>query len=395
MLDIETDAEYSDIITGVEFHTHKPYASSTFKNNDEIRIPISQQDIITAPFNSSLHVKGKVTATTANNTGADWGFVNNAIAFLFDDIRYEIGGVEVDRTRNVGITTTIKNYLSTQPNEENNLQNACWLGPGEKLKSEEFSFSIPLRLLLGFAEDYKRVVVNTRQELILLRSASDKNAIISADVVNFDISITNVYWRVPHITVSDTYRFGLLRQIENDTKVHLPFRTWELHEYPALPETTSHSWTVKSSSHTEKPRFVILAFQTDRKNDFSKDMSCFDHCKLNNVKVYLNSHYFPYDNINGDYTLFYEMFCHFQESYYGRSVSGTSVSSKKFKSHTPLYVIDCSKQDDSIKSGPVDVRVDFETKDAVAAKTTAYCLIIHDSHMTYKLLTGSVSKVTM
>lgn len=46
------------IITGMEFHSHKPNASSTFNESDEIRIPISQQDIVTAPFESTLYITG-------------------------------------------------------------------------------------------------------------------------------------------------------------------------------------------------------------------------------------------------------------------------------------------------------------------------------------------------
>ena len=394
MLDIENSAEYSDVITGIEFHTHKPYASSTFKNNDEIRIPISQQDIITAPFDSALYITGKVSGKKQDGTAAEVKFVNNAVAFLFDDIRYEIGGVEVDRTKNVGITTTIKNLLSVQQSELESLRNACWLGVGETEKFEEFSFSIPIRFLLGFAEDYKRVVTNVRQELILLRSSTDKNAVYSADATKITLEITNVHWRVPHINVSDTYRLKLLKLIEKDTRVHLPFRSWELHEYPTLPQTTLQSWTVKTSSQLEKPRYVIIAFHTARKNDTTKDMSCFDACDLNNIKVYLNSQYYPYDNIHGDWSIFYEMFFRFQSSYYGRNTY-PAVDKSKFKEKTPLYVIDCSKQNDSIKSGPVDVRVEFEASTAFKENTAAYCLLLHDSHMTYSLLTGTVNKITV
>lgn len=34
------------------------------------------------PFNSTLHVTGKVTVKMANETDADWGFVINNIAFF-------------------------------------------------------------------------------------------------------------------------------------------------------------------------------------------------------------------------------------------------------------------------------------------------------------------------
>jgi len=34
------------------------------------------------------------------------------IAFMFDEIRYELDGVEIDCSRNVGITSTLKLYVT-------------------------------------------------------------------------------------------------------------------------------------------------------------------------------------------------------------------------------------------------------------------------------------------
>ena len=390
MLDIDRPAEYSDLITGHKFHSHKPYASSTYNNNDEIRIPISQQDIITTPFDSYLHIKGQVSGKKGQ-TEATVEFVNNAMAYLFEEIRYEIGVIVIDRTKNVGVTSTIKNYLSLVKGEEGILKNACWLGVGNKLKQSTFSFTVPLRLLLGFAEDYKHVIVNVKQELILLRSASNLNAIVG-DVDNLSLTISSVCWRVPHVTVSDTQRLKILRTIENDTPLHIPFRSWELHEYTTLPTTALQSWTTKTSSQLEKPRFVILAFQTGRKNEPKKDMSQFDGCTLKNVRLYLNSTYYPYDNVLGDQTIFDDMFVRFQNSYYNR-VSQPVVDLDSFKDKTPLYVIDCSKQNDSIMTGPVDVRLEIEASEAFPANTTAYCLLLHDSHIVYTPLTGTVKRI--
>jgi len=31
---------------------------------------------------------------------------------MFDEIRYELDGVEIDRNRNVGVTSTLKNYVT-------------------------------------------------------------------------------------------------------------------------------------------------------------------------------------------------------------------------------------------------------------------------------------------
>ena len=49
---------------------------------------------------------------------------NNCVAFLFDEIRYELDGVEIDRNRNVGITTAIKNYATITSDRGVILRNA-------------------------------------------------------------------------------------------------------------------------------------------------------------------------------------------------------------------------------------------------------------------------------
>lgn len=393
MLDIEQAANYDGIVTGFEFHSHKPYASTTYTDSDEIRIPISQQDIITAPFDSTLYITGTLNGKKADKTtDSDIAFVNFGIAHLFEDIRYELNGIEVCKTRNLGTTSTIKGLLSFCPEEENALKNTSWSGVDKTLKSGKFSFNIPLKYFLGFFEDYKKIILNIKQELVLLRSASDKDAVITTDSVDWSVKIDSITWRVPHVTVSDEYKIKLFSMIERDAIIHLPFRQYEMHEFPVLPTTNRQSWSVKTSNQLEKPRYVILAFQTARKNDLTKNSSNFDHCDLNNLKLYLNSQYFPYDNVHGDNSLFYDMFVRFQSSYYGKS-SRPLVNLETFKTKTPLYVIDCSKQNDNVKTGPVDVRLEFESTQAFPLNTAAYCLIIHDSHYAYSLLTGSVKKM--
>ncbi|CAB0044653.1 unnamed protein product [Trichogramma brassicae] len=101
---------------------------------------------------------------------------------------------------------------------------------------------------------------------------------------------------MPYVQLSNEYKIRLLRQI--DKPIAMSFRSWELYEYPTLPISTRHVWTVKTSNQLEKPRFVILAFQTNRKAIRENDASLFDHCNLTNVKLFLNSQYYPYNNLN-------------------------------------------------------------------------------------------------
>lgn len=393
MLDIESPAEFSDVITGLEYHTYKPFSTSSFGPNDEIRISIGQQDIITAPFLSTLHITGTLNGKKADGQDSDIALINNAMAYLFSELRYEIGGVEIDRTKNVGITSTIKNLLSIQKGEVDHLINASWAGIGNTIRGKTFSFSVPLNLLSGFFEDYKRIILHARQELILLRSSTDINSLLSTNTTEHSLNITSISWRVPQISISEVYRLKLLRLIEKDVPLPLMFRTWSLFEYPELPQTDKHSWTIKSSSQLEKPRYIIVAFQTDRKNQLSKDMSQFDACGLTNLKVYLNSQYYPYDPQRGDSAIFYEMFNRFQSSYYGRQ-GWPAITLNEFKTKTPLYIVNCNHQNENmLSSSSIDVRLEFECSGNVSAKTVVYCLVIHDNALSYTPLTSTVRKM--
>ena len=54
----------------------------------------------------------------------------------------------------------------------------------------------------------------------------------------------------------------------------------------------------------------------------------------------------------------------------------------------PLMVIDCSKKNESLNLGGVDIRIEFETADNIPANTSAYALLIHDKSVSYNALSG-------
>lgn len=395
LLDIKQNVAYDNSIVKYEYHTYSPFLTS-FNNNDEIRIALQQQDLYVLPSQSFLIIEGSIV--NQGNEQAVASLVNNAMAFLFDEIRYELNGVEIDRTRNLGLTSTMKNFISLNDNKSKMLYNSGW-SPFVNLTTNvgQFNYCIPLNILLGFAEDYKKIILNAKHELILIRARTDENAIITENE-HIKINITKLQWKLPHITVSEEEKLSLLKIVEKDYPIQMSFRSWDMYEYPALPTTTQHIWTVKTSNQMEKPRFVILAMQTNRKNQNHKDSSKFDHCNITDVKLYLNSEQFPYDDTNvkfdeNKYALLYTMYMKFQESYYGDPNSTPLLSWAHFKSMAPIVVIDCSHQNESLKTGPVDVRLEFKTSENIPASTSAYCLLLHDRIIEYNPLTNSVRKL--
>lgn len=389
-----------DSITNLEHHTYNPYTTS-FDNNNEIRITIQQQDLYVWPHDSYIYIEGVVQKTPANDDHVMPSLINNGIAFLFDEIRYEINGFTVDSCKNVGTTTTMKGYLSHRPNDMNQLAITGWnLGPFVNLENDKaFNFIIPLKNILGFAEDYQNIIMNVKHELILNRSRTDVNAMIG-DFNNCKLKLLKVQWRVPHVIAADAEKLKLMKIIDRKQTIPLYFRSWELYDYPVLPRTNRQIWAVKTSTHLNTPRYIILGFQHNRNNVMNADMSVFDHCKFNDLKVYLNSECYPYENLDIDfstkqYAVLYDMYCRFQKSYHHDRHSSTAaplLTFNEFKTRAPFIVIDCTHQNETLKKSVVDIRLVFQTKENFAPDTTAFCLIIHDNIVTYNPYTNIMNR---
>ncbi|XP_043465746.1 uncharacterized protein LOC122500738 [Leptopilina heterotoma] len=182
LLNIPAAVNFDESIAHYEIHAHKPYASSSFNNSDEIRIAVQHQDLCILPSKSSLHIFGRLAKNDENTLTENVHLSNNAVCFLFDEIRYELNGIEIDRCKNVGHTTIMKKYVSQTPTQLNFIENAGYsrMAADARLVLENgyFDVTIPLSMIFGFAEDYKKIVMNAKHELILTRARSDVNAVI-------------------------------------------------------------------------------------------------------------------------------------------------------------------------------------------------------------------------
>ena len=110
----------------------------------------------------------------------------------------------------------------------------------------------------------------------------------------------------------------------------------------------------------------------------------------------MNSEKYPYDDLNlkfgeNRYAVLYDMYSKFQQTYYMREPQPL-LSYTSFKQN-PIAVIDISNQNEAIKNGPIDLKIQFETDIPIPQNTSAYCLIIHDRLVEYIPLTGIVRKV--
>lgn len=403
ILQINQNVSFDDKIIRMAHHTYNPH-NNNFENGSEIKISINQQDLLILLNRSYIYLEGVVTvkSTGANVKSEKVSLTNNSAMFLFDQIRYDINGIEVDNCNNPGISTTIKNYVSLNASEYNIHENASWTTDGDGFILEDdasFSYSIPLSMIFGVAEDFKKIIAHARHEFTFIRARSDLDCLLSTDDALKDdlkININRIQLRMMHVDISDNEKLVLYKQIKSGSTFKIPYRTWEYNEMPVLT-TTKNLWTVKTSTCLEKPRFIILGFQTARKHVINKDISKFDHCGITDVRLFLNSEIFPYDQLNIDFAhdnfaLLYDMYIGFQHSYYNKSPNPI-LSKETFKRDAPLFVIDCSRQNDTVKSGVVDIRLEVQSLANMPANTKAYCLIIHDRVIEYNPLSNIVRKV--
>lgn len=382
-------------ISKIEYHSHRPYTAS-YKNGDEVRILIQNQDLYVKPSDSFLIVDIEVKKTAANY-GADFWIYSNGFMFLFDDIRYEINGVEIDRCKNVGMTTLMKG-LTTWKMYKNEgwiaqelVKDVAFKGIFEK-SNGHLQLSICLNELFGFCEDYKRLVLNARHELII-KIAQDFSRVGNV-VVGEEFHVRNIELHMPNYYLNDREKIQMLKILDSGKYLTMPFRSWELFEMPHMAKTTKFNWSIKTSSSMERPRYVIFGMQTGRNKPKNKDSSLFDHCKLRNFKLYLNSESYPYESLNLDFSkqhaaVLYKMYLDFKRSYYGSDDQGDSyIGGFTFWTHAPLVYIDVSRQNESIKSSAIDVKLEFELHANVPDDTRAFCLLIHDRIVEYSPLTN-------
>jgi hypothetical protein len=387
--------KFSNTITKYEFHTYHP-RSENFSNNDEVRIVIQNQDLLSLPSESYIRITGKINA--AGVTDPDWTIVRNGFSYLFNEVRYEIDNVEIDRNRDVGITSTLKGYL-TIPKNDFTYAIAGWTNSDANInynkQTKTFGLHIPLKYWLGFAEDYNKVLTGVKQELILRRSTTDVDVFKCVGTVSPQVQINKITWHVPHINVEDQVKLELFEDIRKNPKFLIPFRKWELQQIPLLRESKNEVWTALAGTGIERPRYVVLAFHTDKREKLASDPSKFDHCDIRNITITLNGVRYPYDAMNIDIPtdcfLTYEMYSKFQGLYYGKA-NEANLSYAEFL-ESMIYVFDVSKQDEKYIDSNADMRIDLESKTPFPANTRGYCLVVCDALIEVDTLNRRVRKL--
>ena len=250
-LNILDQITYDNSIESFNYTDYEPQSQMNLDQRaSSIQIAIQADDNYLIPSKSYLVIKGQLVRNDNNNpfgVNDQITLVNNAMMYLFSEVIYSVGGTIMERITHPGQVTSMLGYLS-QPDDYNTSSalKSCWskdttihansskyvqspaiaagaiaagvVTPTENenynqgfatrrglLMSAEprgsFSFIIPFNHMFGFG-DYNKVIYSVKHSLSLTRNSTDTLAIHRANgVADGKINLTNITWRVPHITV--------------------------------------------------------------------------------------------------------------------------------------------------------------------------------------------------
>ena len=142
------------------------------------------------------------------------------------------------------------------------------------------------------------------------------------------VEFSKISWILPNVEPSQVANYELVKLINEQRTLSIDFRVRQCLTTVVSPSDT-FLWRLGIRTSPEKPRFLVLGFQTDREGNLEKNLGLFDHCKLQNTYVLLNNQRYPAMDYNADFpknhcNKLYREFYEFMEKFYGISHSVTS-----------------------------------------------------------------------
>ena len=405
-----------DSIDKYEEFEYEPVAGTNLNSSGaDIRLTIETQDIFTHPSESFLIIEGELIKENDETFGNNdpISLTNNGIMHLFKRIWYDLSGQEIENIMNVGQATTMLGLLK-YPDDFSKSKglNQLWYkdttttanlanNVGFKIRHDHiitnsdpkgsFSFKIPLKHIFGFCEDYDKVVYGLKHNLTLTRN-NDNDAIYrgayNAGGNPFDppkIVLSKISWFMPHVTPADKDKMELYKIIERKEKIPVGYRMIQC-DNAAIPQNiTSFSWRLSVKSSPEIPRFIIVGFQINKRNNQQQNPSIFDDVSVSNIYAMLNSERYPttdynisfqeqkFSRVYGDVANFRAKFFNMDEL-----VSSPNINPSDYKTLYPLSLFDDSKRSEKLKYSTTDIQIKMYFNAGIPANTEAYAVIISD-----------------
>lgn len=418
-----------------EYKTFIPQSKADFNGaGSTIEIDIPATDAYYVPSKSYIKIKGRLVrndndqAYTANDQIT---LINNAIMYLFSNIEYSLGGKKMETINFPGHTTSMLGYLS-YPDDFNSSagQKQCWrkdtninatsakyqatpavdaggaiaagrFTPRENPDYNEgfanrkslimtgdgpgrFAFNIPFSHIFGFAE-YEKVLYSLQHILKFTRAADTLSIHRANGVTDGKIILHDIQWVIPKVTPSSVMRMELMEVVKNKSVIPINFCGRNDQSTTVTRDVRDFQWMINQSAGIEKPRWIIVGFQTNKIRSQEQNPAVFDHVNLTSAFVELNGDRYPSNDkiINfaeNDYVDFYEMTDEFKREYYqiNNLIGGTQIDLVNFKKLFPILVFDVRHQSEVVKSNVMSIKLNFKFSENIPEHTHIYGIIISD-----------------
>jgi len=115
------------------------------------------------------------------------------------------------------------------------------------------------------------------------------------------IILTKLSWLMPHVELALEEKLTLIKIIERKVSLPVAFRMRQCESIP-VSQSTNFTWRLSVKSGPEKPRWIVVVFQTTKDANQEANPSVFDHVNVDNVFVMLNSTRYPAIDYENNFT---------------------------------------------------------------------------------------------
>ncbi|XP_065645526.1 uncharacterized protein LOC136075997 [Hydra vulgaris] len=361
------------------YRDYDPASRPNLNNTGNIIINIEQSDLYSVPSDAYLLFEGRLLK--ADNTA----YANaDAVALTNNDIEVVF---------NPGQATTMLGMLK-YPNAYQLAQglNQLWYKDSattavipentgfaarqgyliqKPTAKGTFSFCVPLKHIFRFCDDYDKVIYGFKHTIVLTRKSDDDAIFRGATVAAGKVDLQRVTLFMPHVQPALAQQNERLSIIASKATIPVAFRTRQCDSLE-IPQTLSTTWKLSVKTSSERPRYIVVGFQTNKNGDQTTNPAIFDHCDLKNIYVMLSSDKYPVTDYslsfpNQQFSRAYRDAAVFSEKYYGMNelITNSNIQPLDYKDLFPIFVIDVSNQPERYKSSVIDIQIKMNFNTAV------------------------------
>ena len=114
ILNVSEKTTFDESIESYETFAYQPITGTQLNSPGQIVLRVQNQDEFFHPRKSWLQIEGKLVKSVGSTAYADADKValtNNGLMYLFDNIKYELNGQEIESVYHPGAATTILGLL--------------------------------------------------------------------------------------------------------------------------------------------------------------------------------------------------------------------------------------------------------------------------------------------